>query len=800
MDARTFARLDYPEVLEALARSAATPLGARLARRLRPVGREDVVRRRLQATDEAVTFARRFGPPDFSGVGPVADAVRRAKKGGLLYPDALYRVLSFLRGIRRVRASVRRPDGTEATFPALVRLSDRLEAPAALYEALAGAIASESALKDEASPRLLELRRRLRAIDGEIRETLERLIRDPETRGALQEPVIMFRGGRPVLPVRADAKNRVRGIVHDVSSSGQTLFIEPEAIVALANVRRTVEQEAAAEEERILRALTKEVAQAAVPLLVAEAHAAALDLLFAKAAYALAHGHARPNLGPPGGPVALYDAYHPLLGDRAVKNDLLLEAGVRLLLITGPNTGGKTVTLKTIGLAALMAQSGLFIPAREGSTLPVFDSVFADIGDEQSIAQNLSTFSSHMTQIVAILKRATEKSLVLLDEIGAGTDPAEGVALASAILEALAERGARVVATTHFGELKALAGERPWAVNASMAFDRETLRPTYRLLLGVPGASHALEIARRLGLDEAIVRRAEARIGAEGRQAAAVAAELADRLQALERERRRLAAEREALEAERRRLEAERERERRLLSERLAAADARYRRRLEEAVRKGEAIARELEALHREAIAAGHVPPTVKPHEWIDRVGALRRAAAEAKAAADEAAPKEDRARGGRKPSPPGGRLLPGATVLVRSHGLKGTLLELRPNGEAVVQLGVMKLTLPASDLVPVEGDKPPAPAGGVRVTVERRAPFEVDLRGMTVEEAREALDEVLDRALLEGRDRLVVIHGLGTGALKRGVAEFLRRHPAVKRFRSGEKEEGGSGVTIVEL
>ncbi|MBE3595552.1 MAG: endonuclease MutS2 [Hydrogenibacillus sp.] len=802
MDARTLTLLEYEAVIEGVAEAAATPLGADLARALRPAWRREAVEERLAETDEALVLLERFGPPDFSGIGPIDDAVDRAVRGGLLYPDALYRLLSLMIGARRVRGAVLRIVET-VDLPRLSRLAEAIQAPPDLYEALRGAVASAEDLRDDASPTLEDLRRRIRALEARIRETLERMVRDSEFQKALQEPVVMFRAGRAVLPVRADQRGRIKGIVHDVSGSGATLFVEPEAVVALNNERRALETAEAREVERILRRLTAAVADHAEALRRDEAQLAALDFALAKAAYARRYGHARPMMEEPGGRIALYGAYHPLLFDRAVKNDIVLEDDVRLLLITGPNTGGKTVTLKTVGLAALMAQSGLFIPADEGSRLPVFDGVYADIGDEQSIAQNLSTFSSHMVHVVEIMRRATAESLVLLDEIGAGTDPQEGVALAAAVLEALAERGTRIVATTHYSELKALAYERPWARNASVAFDRETLRPTYRLLLGVPGASHALYIARRLGLEETVVERARARMSEGAKRSAEIVQDLSDRLQSLEAEHARLAAERARVEEARRALEAELAAQRAAREARLQEIEASFRRRLEEAVRRADMIVAELQSLHQAAQTSPASAPALKPHEWIARQRTLKEVLKGLDGAAEQGAGRKapDAQSADRVRTP----LLPGTAVQVRTYGAKGTVLEVRPDGEAVVQLGLMKLTVPVQDLLSLEtqgnaSSKTPGGSSGVRVHAARRATFEIDVRGMTVKEAEAAIDEAIDRALLDGLDRLVIVHGLGTGALKRGVAQFLSRHPAVLGARSGGREEGGSGVTIVEL
>ena len=786
MDGKTLETLEFDKIVARLADLAATPMGREAALALAPSSDPGEVRFWLAHTDEAVRAVALKGAPPFGGVADIRPALRRARIGGVLSARELLDVANLIAAAEAMRRYARAA-AEAGQLPHLAEMAARLGDAKDLGEEIRRCIDENGEVTDEASGELLSVRREIRIGENRIRDKLDEMVRSPSVRQMLQDAIVTLRGDRFVLPVKQEYRARFGGIVHDQSASGATLFIEPEAIVALNNRLKELRLRESREIERILRRLSGLVGEKAEGLSADAESLGVLDFWFAKAALAAEMKATRPEMND-AGVIRLPKARHPLLpADLAVPIDVELGGTYTTMIITGPNTGGKTVSLKTIGLLSLMAMAGLFVPAAEGSRLAVFDGVYADIGDEQSIEQNLSTFSGHMKNLVAILRRVTPRSLVLLDELGAGTDPAEGSALAVAILEHLHGIGCRVVSTTHFGELKAYAYNREGIVNASMEFDDRTLRPTYRLLIGVPGRSNALAIARRLGLPESIVRRARGEMREEELNINRMLASLQKDRRSAEEDRQEAERLRREAEALRRELEEERRRfaERR---EKLAAAAREEARSIvARARREAEDILAELRRLAREEAAS------IKEHRLIEASRRLEELVPDRGGDPEGAAAVLEKAE-------------PGAEVRVRSlGGQTGRVVE--AEGDAVtVQVGAMKIRVRLTDLEPARGTKAerpsrePVPVAMVRRTRDAAVRTELDLRGRTLEEALAEVERFLDEAVLANLHQVRLIHGKGTGALRSGIQDYLRRHKHVRNFRLGEMGEGGSGVTVAEL
>jgi DNA mismatch repair protein MutS2 len=792
MEAHSEELLELPAIRERLAAETSFAAGWALALALEPSPDVGEVARRAATTAEALDLAD-TGVPSLAGAHDVREAARMAERGAPLDADTLVDVMSTAATAAELAAAVRARRGTA---PLLAERSDAIQA-AELRElegALDAALDGRGGLRDSASPELARARRELAA----ARAAAAELIRDLARRLAahLQEGFVTERAGRPVLAVRASSRSAVPGLVHDTSGSGQTLFVEPLASVDANNRVRELEAAERHEEERVLAALSGLVGLRAAALAAAVEALADLDLTLASAALSRRWDGCPVE---PADEVRLEGARHPLLDPaRAVPLDLDL-ARIRALVITGPNTGGKTVALKTLGLFALLHQCGLRPPARR-ARLPVFDRVLADIGDEQSIAQSLSTFSGHVRRLVAILEAAGPRSLALLDEVAAGTDPVEGAALAEALLERLVDRGVLVLATGHQPELKAWASRTPGATNAAVGFDPRDLAPTYELRVGEPGASHALAIAERLGLETDIVEAARQAVGEERRatmdllaEAAEARARAAEALAAAESERE---AEMEAnvqLAARQADLAAELERVR------AGAADERARARREaEAELAG--LGAELSALRAEISAArreerarlAEEGPAERARERDRRLGAASAAAARARARLDVAP----------GPPAPSGPVGVGDRVLDRELGVRGRVLSVS-GGTAEVQGPSARLRLPVARLVLDPGVPEASPEPAVRIDVSLPAGAaapEVDVRGRRADEARAEVRERIDAASLAGLSRVRVVHGKGTGALRAAVREELAGHPLVERVEPAPPEEGGEGATLAVL
>lgn len=779
MNQRVLRVLEYHKIIDKLMHHSSTMLGKELTEQLVPLTDKELVQQALAETEEGCIVYRVKGLIPFGGIRDIRQSVKRAAVGGMLDAAELLDAADTVMAGRRLRKFLF-DVAEQHPIPTLYGLAEQLFELRELEEDIRSCIDDHANVVDQASPELKTIRNSIQLTQTRIRERLDSIIRRPENQKMMQEAIVTIRNERYCIPVKAEYRSVFGGIIHDQSSSGATLFIEPSVIVQLNNDLREWEVKEQREIDRILTKLTAKVGQAADVLTVGLQALAKIDFIFAKVGLANEMKAVFPHLNDEG-KIRLRKAVHPLL-DRSIAMpiDVRLGDDFILLLITGPNTGGKTVTLKTIGLHTLMAMSGLHIPAEEGSEISVFDQVFADIGDEQSIEQNLSTFSGHMTHMIEILEQINFRSLVLLDELGAGTDPTEGAALAQAILEFLRKRGVKTVATTHYSELKAYAYSVEEAMNASVEFDVESLRPTYRLLIGVPGRSNAFAISERLGLRKDIIEEAKSRVATENVHVDDLIRQLEINQLEAERDRREAEAMRKELETLRAQLEKEREQfwqERDRLFER---AEEEARELVNRSEREAQTIMQELRKIREEEQA------NFKEHQLIE----LRKKL-------ENAAPTRRERRIQRK-TQQRKEIRTGDSVQVLTLNQKGTVLEIG-NEEALVQVGSMKMKVKLTNLDKIE-EKKQETRGMVTRKSDQPTALELDLRGTTIEEATYEIDRYLDNAIIAGLSQISIIHGKGTGVLRIGVQEFLRNHPQVRSFRIGEHGEGGSGVTIVTL
>ncbi|QMV43464.1 endonuclease MutS2 [Cohnella cholangitidis] len=786
MNDKALHTLEYDKIIHRLTGLTSTSLGREEAEKLSPSRELPIVERRLAATDEAVRAVMLKGTPPFGGITDIRASLYRAKLQGILQPPELMEVAQFIMGSRRLSRFISSA-GEETELPLLSDLCEPLTDFKALEDEIRRCVDEQGEVLDSASPELASVRRDIRINAGRAREKLESLVRSSSVQKMLQDALITMRNDRYVIPVKQEYRSHFGGIVHDQSGSGATLFIEPEAVVQMNNKLRELKIKEQNEVERILRKLSEQTGERA-ELLSGDAEILGLiDFIFAKAALANALSATLPLMNGEG-KLQLRKARHPLIDiKQAVPIDIALGEEYSSIIVTGPNTGGKTVSLKTIGLLSLMAMSGLFIPAEDESRLCVFDGIYADIGDEQSIEQSLSTFSSHMTNLISMLGQVTSRSLVLLDELGAGTDPAEGSALAIAILEHLQKQGCRLIATTHYSELKAYAYNRPGIINASMEFDVATLRPTYRLLVGVPGRSNAFAIAERLGLPKSIIDHARGEVSDDELKVDSMIASLEeDRLRA-QSERQTAERLRREVEKLQKDIEDERFKFQEQKAKLLEGAREEARLAIAKAKREAEEIISDLRRLAMEEGAS------VKEHKLI-----------EARRRLEDAVPspvaKPNKGTGAKA-----AKISAGDEVKVHSlGGQKGHVVELTGNSEAVVQLGIMKMKVALADLEPIRkaaaNKAPAAQATIVKRSRDETIRTELDLRGMMLDEALMEVDQFLDEAFLSNLGQVYIIHGKGTGALRTGIQDFLRRHKHVKSYRLGQFGEGGAGVSVAEL
>lgn len=783
MDKHTKA-LELDKILEMVAEECSSQDGAQLARELEPVHTAAEAQRLLGETDAAFVAMAKYGAPSFYGMKNVTNPLRRAQAGGGL---GLRELLDIGATLRTIRGLTQWWGKSGNVTTALTPRFEVLAPNKYLEEKIFTCIVNEEEVADNASPALASIRRKIRAASQRVRDQLDKLIHSQAHQKHLQESIVTQRGGRYVVPVKAEFRGEVPGLVHDTSASGATVFVEPMSVVEANNEIRVLRSDEQDEIARILLELSGEAGSFADSIIESYHYAVELDLIFAKAQVAYKMKAVVPQVGEDG-KIALHAARHPLIAkEKVVPTDITLGVEFDTLIITGPNTGGKTVALKTIGLLTLMAMCGLMIPAGEGSRVAVFRHILADIGDEQSIEQSLSTFSSHMVNIIHIFEVADNSSLILLDELGAGTDPVEGAALAEAIIQELRGRGVRLACTTHYAELKAYAIQTPGVENGSCEFDVATLRPTYRLLIGVPGKSNAFAITQRLGMDTAIVDRARELVSREGNAFEQVVGRL-------EEDRRKMEDELEALRASAAQAKANAEASQRLKDEAEAQAKKEIDRARQEAAQivqktrqRADALVGELEELRRQK----------NKQLSAEQKARLRSGLKELESSSDPVHQRRDDNYVLPRP------LVVGDEVLLYDIDKEATVLELPKDGTVLVQAGIIKTRVPLENvrLLSKRQLKKKNPTRTVTKNVSTpETSSSLDLRGQTVEEALMEVDNFLDRASRMHLSQVTIIHGKGTGALRTAVQQHLRRCSQVKSFRLGTYGEGESGVTIAEL
>ena len=784
---KSAATLELPAILAMLARHAVSDAAKERALAVSPSTDAATVKRLLAETSAARGMMVKRGGPSFSGVKDVRASLSRADMGGCLNIRELMDIAGVLGAARQAR-SYAAGDGRGNEKTCIDGLFNSLITNRFLEDKITGSIAGEDELADAASPELASIRRLIRAASARVRDALQKIISSPSYAKALQDPIITTRSERYVVPVKAEFKNAVPGLVHDVSASGATLFIEPMAAVKANNELRELRAREKAEVERILMELSADCAEHADDITRDFGILVSLDLIFAKAKLSYEYDGMEPEISERA--VALRRARHPLLPkDTAVPIDLELGGDYDTLVITGPNTGGKTVTLKTIGLMCAMAACGLHLPVADGSCVPVFDAVLADIGDEQSIEQSLSTFSSHMTNIVRILNECGPNTLILFDELGAGTDPTEGAALAISIIEYARARGAVIAATTHYAELKVYATTAKGVMNASCEFDVATLRPTYRLLVGIPGKSNAFAISERLGVPAEIIADAKGRVGTESASFEATIEKLESVRQALERDRDE--AQRKLREAEENRKESAKIKIE--LSMRLEKAELKAKRDAERIIAEARETA---EAAFAEIDEMRARMNDEEDHRAANEArAALRRRLNEAEESFAEKPAMPEEKRGPTRPA------VVGDTVELLSMGVKAEVTGINKDGSLSLRAGIMNVTARQEEVRVTEAQpkKKVASTGNTTFRQAAVAP-ELDLRGMETLEAIPLMERYIDSAVMGKLHTVTIIHGKGTGALRQAVQQALRKNKAVKSFRLGRYGEGETGVTVVEL
>ena len=790
---KTLERLEWPVFVERLAGALRTPRGrARLrssesdSSLFEPHGAG--VRRRLAETRQALELLEAGSEAPLGGVAELGSTLERATKGGALVADELLDVASTLAALHETQAFLAR---YAEQAPELAEWSESIVPQAALRAEIAGAIDENGQVRDEASAALATARRDATRLAAEIQQRVQRMLQDANVKPHLSDSYFTVRNDRYVLPVRADSRGGVRGIVHDASRSGTTLFVEPEALVELNNRHKRSELAIDQETRRVLRRLSDRVSDAAHAIDAGVDGLTGIDLAFGRARLARALAAVEPEVGDEGR-IVLPQLRHPLLPpDEAVPNDIRLGEGFTVLVLSGPNAGGKTVAMKCVALAVLFVRAGLFVPAAAPARVDLFDAVLADIGDEQDIREHLSTFSAHMANLARIVDEASSRSLVVLDEIGVGTDPGEGAAIAQSVLEALADAGARIVTTTHYNLLKEMAEVDERFANASVECDPETLAPTYRLRMGLPGSSSAAAVAARMGLRSAVLERAEALMSREDRRLDAMLRELAANRATLEHE-----------QAQAVRLRAETE-----------AVRSEYGRKLERLQERRDALYRsmrdDLDRAFQEA--HGRIAGVVRDLQRGDvrsqdaarareELIVLERATREAEATAGVEAPAP------RLEPMDWNRAQPGDRVAIAGGGTASLVALPDRRGRVAVRMGSARVMLPVERVGRAPSAEPADSAAAARRPAKAAPGLPAggtdrcDLRGLRVDEALDQLDAALDQAASLGRDQIVVVHGIGTGALRRAVGEHLRESPYVERFGAAAANEGGDGATIAEL
>ena len=785
---KSLQKLELPQVLQMLSACAGSVGGKEACLRLVPVTDLEEVELLLQQTTAASDLCARKGNPVFGDVTDVSASLERAERGGSLQPKELLRIAGILRCARTTQGYVSEDDIQTVLDPLFRALTPNKY----LEDKIFGAILSEEEIADTASTALADIRRHMRIQSGKIRDSLQKVISSPAYSKFLREPIITIRQGRYVVPVKSECKNDVPGLVHDVSATGSTYFVEPMSAVNANNALRELELKEKKEIERILAELSAEAAGYREAINLDYQMLVQLDVIFAKAKLGYQMRAGAPIMNDQGR-VELRKARHPLIDPKSVVPiTVRLGTDFDTMIITGPNTGGKTVTLKTIGLLTLMAECGLHIPAGDGSVLSTFDAILADIGDEQSIAQSLSTFSSHMRTIVDVVAQCDDRTLVLFDELGAGTDPAEGAALATAIIEFCRKMGSHVVATTHYAELKLYAMRTKGVINASCEFDVETLRPTYKLLIGIPGKSNAFAISRKLGLAEEILKEADDLVDKSDKDFEDVLAQLEQQRQQMESARQ---------EAERLRQETAK------IKQQSEEYHEQLRREKEKAM---ESARREAQHIIEEARAAANIASEElkamkkQLQENADTSG-LNQRQADLRRNLNEVEEKLHAAQPQRERPKPSRGILVGDTVELLKLGTKANVIAINKDGTLQLQAGILKMTAAQDEVYLLENENP-YKEKGVRPKHSGREmklsamPTEVDLRGMDAIEAVCVLERYLDEAMRANLTQVRIIHGKGTGTLRAAVQQALKKNKFIKQFRLGQYGEGEDGVTIAEF
>ncbi|MCG1189960.1 endonuclease MutS2 [Staphylococcus epidermidis] len=781
MRQKTLDVLEFEKIKSFVADETISDLGREKVQEMAPASNFDTVEFQMNETDEISQIYNKHRLPSLSGLAKVSPLVHRASIGGVLNVAELNRIKRLVQVQNQFKTFYNQmlEEDEEVKYPILHDKMNHLPILTDLFKEINEKCDAHD-LFDHASYTLQSIRSKISRTNQRIRQNLDRIVKNQGNQKKLSDAIVTVRNDRNVIPVKAEYRQDFNGIVHDQSASGQTLYIEPNSVVEMNNQISRLRNDEAVERERILTELTGFVSAEADALLIAESVMGQIDFLIAKARYARTIKGTKPTFKEDR-TIYLPNAFHPLLDkDTVVANTIEFIDDVETVIITGPNTGGKTVTLKTLGLIIVMAQSGLLIPTLDGSQLSIFENVYCDIGDEQSIEQSLSTFSSHMKNIVEILQDADQNSLILFDELGAGTDPSEGAALAMSILDYVRRLGSLVMATTHYPELKAYSYNREGVMNASVEFDVETLSPTYKLLMGVPGRSNAFDISKKLGLSLNIINKAKTMIGTDEQEINAM-------IESLEQNSKRVDQQRIELD----RLVREAQQTHDALSKQyqqyqnyetslMDEAKEKANQRVKSATKEADEILKELRNLR------DHKGAEVKEHELIDKKKQLD----------DQYEVKSIKQHVQKKNYD---TIHTGDEVKVLSYGQKGEVLELVGDEEAVVQMGIIKMKLPIEDL---EKTKKKKEKTTKMVTRQNRQTIktELDLRGYRYEEALNELDQYLDQAVLSNYEQVYIIHGKGTGALQKGVQQHLKKHKSVRQFRGGMPSEGGFGVTVAEL
>lgn len=790
MNKKTLAKLEYNKIIEQLIEHASSFSGKELCRRLKPMTDISAIKSAQNETAAAFTRIVKKGRPSFSGCNPVNDSIRRLEIGGVLGSGELLRICKLLETAGRARAYGRH-DNADEMEDCLDGYFEQLNPVTILVNEIRRCVIDEDEISDDASPGLKHVRRAMNQINDKVHATLSNMV-NGSLRTYLQDPIITMRGDRYCIPVKAEYRSQVSGMIHDQSATGSTLFIEPMAVVKLNNDLKELYGQEQEEIQKVLARLSADAAEYTTEIHTCYTILRQLDFIFAKGALALDMNASQPIFNTEGR-IHIREGRHPLLDKKnVVPITLTLGDTFDLLIVTGPNTGGKTVSLKTVGLFTLMGQAGLHIPALDRSELAVFHDVYADIGDEQSIEQSLSTFSSHMTNIVSFLKQVDEHSLVLFDELGAGTDPTEGAALATSILNHLHSRGIRTMATTHYSELKVYALSTPGVENASCEFDVETLRPTYRLLIGIPGKSNAFAIASRLGIPDYIIEDAKTHLTEQDESFEDILTDLETSRKTLDKERETIAAYKREIE----RLKME-------TSQKQEKLEAQRDRILREANEKAHAILEDAKETADETMRNFH------------KFGKANISAAEMEKERERLRKKMAKTRSGMTPEPakPKKQYKPsdfklGESVKVLSMNLTGSVVSLPDaKGNLDVQMGILRSKVNISDLEIID-EKPNylqkttkrTGKGKIKMNKSLTVATEINLLGKTVDEAVAELDKYLDDASLAHLSSVRIVHGKGTGALRQGIHKYLKRQKHVKSFRLGAFGEGDAGVTIAEL